>query len=231
VDLPRKLCDVAMKAMARDPADRYQTVQELKADLERFIQSGWQFETRELAPDTVIIREGDRGDTAYIIVRGRCRVTRQVEGKQVTLAELGPGELFGETAVFADQPRSSTVTAIGPVTLRVVPRQHFDELWEGTALGRFVQALARRFNDSSQQASELESDLEVWMMFARIFKFLALSGETAADGRREARWSALREILMAQLNRPEDWILEVIQTDPMVQVDIGRDVISVGTIF
>ena len=56
---------------------------------------------------------------------------------------LGHGNVFGETAVFADEPRNATVQAIDYVYLRVVPREFFgDDSGGGLSLGLFVRALA-----------------------------------------------------------------------------------------
>jgi CRP/FNR family transcriptional regulator len=61
----------------------------------------------------VILREGDRGDTCYVIRSGRARVTREhPDGRAITLTNLGPGEIFGELAMFGGEVRSATVEAI-----------------------------------------------------------------------------------------------------------------------
>src|SRR2546421_8015437 len=60
-----------------------------------------------------IFREGDSGDTCYIVRSGRVRVTRRhSDGRVLTLAELGPGQMFGELAMFDSEQRSASVEAI-----------------------------------------------------------------------------------------------------------------------
>ena len=229
LDLPPRLCHIAMKALAKNKEDRYESVLKLRDDIEAFMQSGWQFEVQEFQPGSFIVREGEQGDTAYIVVKGRCRVFKTVEERQQVLAEFDPGAVFGETAVFADEPRNATVQAIDHVIVRVVPREYFQEdMGLGLSMGLFVRALARRFNERSQQAAELEYDLEVSELFNQVFKYLIFSGESSASGRREARWSSLRDTLAAQYSRAEDWLLDTIQENPLFEVDIGRDIISVG---
>jgi CRP/FNR family transcriptional regulator len=64
----------------------------------------------------VIIREGDPGDTCYVMRSGRARVVRQhADGRTITLTNLGPGEIFGELAMFGGEARSATVEAIDDV--------------------------------------------------------------------------------------------------------------------
>src|SRR3954447_13643813 len=61
----------------------------------------------------VIFREGDTGDTSYVIRTGAVRVTRNhSDGRTITLAELRPGHIFGELAMLDKETRSATVQAI-----------------------------------------------------------------------------------------------------------------------
>ena len=61
----------------------------------------------------VVFREGDSGDTCYVIRSGRVRVTRRhSDGRSITLAELRPGAIFGELAMFDREARSATVEAL-----------------------------------------------------------------------------------------------------------------------
>jgi CRP/FNR family transcriptional regulator, cyclic AMP receptor protein len=60
-----------------------------------------------------VFREGDSGDTCYVIREGAVRVTRRhSDGRQITLAELREGDIFGELAMFGGETRSATVEAI-----------------------------------------------------------------------------------------------------------------------
>jgi CRP/FNR family cyclic AMP-dependent transcriptional regulator len=71
---------------------------------------------RSYPAGSVILREGDPGDTCYILRAGRARVVRQhADGRAITLTNLGPGEIFGELAMFDGEVRSATVEAIDDV--------------------------------------------------------------------------------------------------------------------
>ena len=60
-----------------------------------------------------IFREGDTGDTCYLVRSGRVRVTRRhSDGRTLTLAEMGKGQMFGELAMFDGETRSATVEAV-----------------------------------------------------------------------------------------------------------------------
>ena len=61
----------------------------------------------------IIFREGDRSDTCFIVRTGRVRITRTHSGgRRLTLAELSPGEMFGELSMFDGEGRSATVEAV-----------------------------------------------------------------------------------------------------------------------
>jgi CRP-like cAMP-binding protein len=68
---------------------------------------------RSFGAGEVVFREGDEGDTCYIVRVGQARAVREhSDGRSITLATFGPGEIFGELAMFDDERRSATVEAI-----------------------------------------------------------------------------------------------------------------------
>ncbi|HYZ82705.1 MAG TPA: Crp/Fnr family transcriptional regulator [Solirubrobacteraceae bacterium] len=61
----------------------------------------------------VVFREGDQSNTCYLVRTGRLRAVREHSGRRtLTLATFGPGELFGELAMFEDEARSATIEAL-----------------------------------------------------------------------------------------------------------------------
>src|SRR3954465_9694970 len=68
---------------------------------------------RTYEPGEAVCREGDSGDTCYIVREGSVRVTRRhSDGRVITLAELRPGSIFGELAMFGGETRSASVEAL-----------------------------------------------------------------------------------------------------------------------
>lgn len=68
------------------------------------------FERIEVARGEVVVHQDLPGDYYYVIERGRCEVERSVAGASVHLAELQPGDAFGEEALVSELPRNATVT-------------------------------------------------------------------------------------------------------------------------
>jgi len=71
---------------------------------------------RRFAPGTVVISQGELGNSFFVICSGEVRVFRVQEGEQVELAILKEGEFFGEMALLSGEPRSAFVEAVEPDT-------------------------------------------------------------------------------------------------------------------
>jgi CRP-like cAMP-binding protein len=78
----------------------------------------------------VIIKQGDEGDYFYVIVSGKCLVTREtpLNKEGIKLAELGVGDTFGEEALIAEAKRNATVTMLTEGVLMRLNKQDFREL-------------------------------------------------------------------------------------------------------
>lgn len=84
----------------------------------------------EFNPGERIITKGDDGVEAYIILEGRVRVFIDQDGKEVTLAELGEDEIFGESSLFTDGQYGAHVEASEECILRTITKQTFKEKLE-----------------------------------------------------------------------------------------------------
>lgn len=82
--------------------------------------------TEEFDEGKVVVNEGDKGDSFYLIGRGQLVVSKQ--GEKVT--ELGPGAYFGEGALLSEQMRSATITAISKCLLYKLSRASFEFILE-----------------------------------------------------------------------------------------------------
>ena len=145
---PPMLTAIVKKAMSREPAGRYESAAQLGEELRAFLRGGNWFALHVFAAGKTIVREGERADAAYIITEGRCEVRKRDPSnpaRTLALRVLSPGDVFGETAIFADTPRSASVVALDDVKAVVVDRASLEQLVASTYLGRFVKSLADRF--------------------------------------------------------------------------------------
>src|ERR671930_644684 len=85
---------------------------------------GKRMERQEIAPGTVVVREGEPGDRFYVVFAGMLAVRNSLGPRQV----LRPGDYFGEVALAMDMPRTATVTAITPAVVASCDRATFDEI-------------------------------------------------------------------------------------------------------
>ncbi len=78
----------------------------------------------------VVIKQGAEGDYFYVVVAGRCVVTREtpLNREGIKLAELAPGDSFGEEALIAEAKRNATVTMASDGTLMRLGKQDFQTL-------------------------------------------------------------------------------------------------------
>jgi len=112
----------------------------------------------------IIFKEGDIGDGLYFIVSGKVNVTRSTAGKSLPIATLGPGDIFGEMALFFSHARNATVTSQTPLTVWQVLKSDFDYLLQNSpalqkAVGGIVQ---ERIQDLSKKEAVLPEEAQRW---------------------------------------------------------------------
>jgi CRP/FNR family transcriptional regulator len=111
---------------------------------------------RRFEPGEVVFREGDASDTCYVVREGRARAVHEhSDGRTITLATFGPGDIFGELAMFEDELRSATVEAIEPTGVVAVLGPDMRRLMAEHAeiSMRLVVALGRRLRETNERLS------------------------------------------------------------------------------
>ncbi len=85
--------------------------------------------SRTFRAGEVVFREGDGGDTCYIVRSGLARAIRQhSDGRSITLSHFGAGDIFGELAMFDEEPRSATVDVIEDAEVVAIPGRDMQRL-------------------------------------------------------------------------------------------------------
>jgi hypothetical protein len=147
----KRIRAIAERATQADPAKRFQSVTELQDAMRAFLHGGMHLPRRLFKAGEIIVREGDKGTEAYMIVAGRCRAFRSANGVEEVLAMMEPGDAFGEMALILYEPRAATVVAVDDVTVLVLDQQTLNEgLGLSGWTGALVRALAQRFSDLEQ---------------------------------------------------------------------------------
>jgi serine/threonine protein kinase len=144
--LPAQLCDIVMQALSPDRDDRHQSVDALRDALAGFVRSGGWFAAEQFPAGTLLMREDDVGDRAYIVSKGTCEVFRTRGADREMLRTVGPGGVVGEIGLFAGSRRVASVRAITDVTALVVTREALEqEFGRASWMRAFVDAAIERF--------------------------------------------------------------------------------------
>ncbi|HFE46831.1 MAG TPA: Crp/Fnr family transcriptional regulator [Nannocystis exedens] len=118
-----------------------------KTSHEKLLELAGEVELREIRRRQVIYLPGDPGDRVFFINGGRVKCSKvSRDGKELTLAYRGPGEIFGELCVFDSMPREEMAEAMKNAIITEMPREVFFRLLmsDGTFLFKFSTLVAQR---------------------------------------------------------------------------------------
>ncbi|MCB1326045.1 MAG: cyclic nucleotide-binding domain-containing protein [Spirochaetales bacterium] len=83
---------------------------------------------RNHRPDDLIFCENEPGYELYIIQTGRVKITKMVEGQEVMLAVLQPGDIFGEMAILDNKPRTATAICAEDSSMLAINKANFENM-------------------------------------------------------------------------------------------------------
>lgn len=78
----------------------------------------------------VIFREGDVGSEFYVILSGKVRLTKNVNGQEVEIMTMNKGEALGETVLTNESKRLTSITTVGTVNLLVIDQETIFSLYD-----------------------------------------------------------------------------------------------------
>jgi CRP-like cAMP-binding protein len=142
---------------------------------------------RSWEPGQVVFREGDASDTCYVVRHGHARAIREhADGRTITLANFGPGDIFGELAMFEDERRSATIETLDKVEavailgadMRRLMREH-----TGIAVG-VVVSLGRRLRAMNERVAS-QSFQTVQSRVATVLTQLVAEARSEGAGERD----------------------------------------------
>ncbi|MDA8077563.1 MAG: cyclic nucleotide-binding domain-containing protein [Nitrospiraceae bacterium] len=108
------------------------------------------FELLSFVDGRRVIVEGDSGDSLYIIKSGKAMVRAHILGKEIQLALLAEGDVFGEVSFLTGRPRTADVIAAGPLEVYEVGRLAIEAVLEKNpgVLSRLEEFYERRVRDT-----------------------------------------------------------------------------------
>lgn len=159
-------------AEAEDLLGRIDFVQALSAPARKVLAERARF--MEYGPGQAVVRQGEQGDTLYLVARGEVAVRVKVDGRSPEggalvsdkeVARLGRGALFGEMSVLTGEPRTATVVSLGDSALLAVDRDAFERILsaEPDLAQRLAETIARRKMEmnaarAAQQVPQMEKE-------------------------------------------------------------------------
>ena len=137
---------------------------------------------RRYRKNTVLIEEGDSGDSIYIILSGQLRAyVSDSRGREVTLGLHGPGEYVGEMSLDGGL-RSASVQAAEPTVCSVVTRETV--LRHVSNDPEFALGLIQRLIRSARLATESARSIALLDVYSRLRAMLDRRAQAQADGTR-----------------------------------------------
>ncbi len=125
--IPLALERIILKAMAPLKENRYANAEALIEDIGAFITGRRVSGRKVFSPGQDLIRAGERTKESYVIFNGQVEVHREVNGKRITVATVGPGEIIGEMAGITETASSADVTALETTDTLVITHELMKE--------------------------------------------------------------------------------------------------------
>jgi CRP/FNR family cyclic AMP-dependent transcriptional regulator len=117
-------------------------------------------ERRMFQKGQVILRQGEEGDSLFVIVVGRVRIyTLSPDGHELSMSIVDEGDFFGEMALLSGEPRSASAEAMEHTEVLVLQRRVFRDHLEANpcAALHVIETLSQRLRRTTETADELMS--------------------------------------------------------------------------
>jgi cAMP-dependent protein kinase regulator len=111
------------------------------------------FETKTFQAGETLVRRGEESAGLYLVASGRVRVVgKDVDGDNIVIADLGPGDVVGEIGLVLRRPATATVTALHPTVTLHLPRERFQE-----AIRAHPELLSELYEIATRREDEMRS--------------------------------------------------------------------------
>lgn len=156
-----------------------QTIAQISDPMVRELASRGQ--ARSFPKNTVIINEGDRGDSLFVILSGKVKVyVSDDDGREMVLDMYGPGDYVGEMSLDG-RPRSASVMTMEPTTCSVVTRDILREAISKNA--DIAMTLISTLIDRARIATDNVKNLALMDVYGRVARLLLSLAKEQPDGK------------------------------------------------
>ncbi len=159
-ETPKELSRICMKMLEKDVDKRYNNLNNVVKEINRFQASGSEFTVKTYQKGDIVFNEGDSGKYAFNILSGSVEVYKTIGGGKRVLAVLGQGNIVGELALLTDNPRSATVMALEDTKIQVLKEEKIKK--ELSKLNPWVEnmitGLSSRFTQLSDKLANMQQN-------------------------------------------------------------------------
>jgi CRP/FNR family transcriptional regulator, cyclic AMP receptor protein len=140
---------------------------------------------RRFDAGAVVFKEGDEGSTCFIVRSGRTRAIREhPDGRSITLAHFGPGDIFGEMAMLDGERRSATVEATEDTdAIAILSDDMHRLLREHPEISvKLIGALGQRLRETNERLARQSFQTVQSRVAAALAQLVAAAREADAPG-------------------------------------------------
>ncbi|SEH33475.1 Crp/Fnr family transcriptional regulator [Magnetospirillum fulvum] len=124
-------------------------------------KNGGEGQRRSFSRGTVIFREGDIGNEAYLLHQGTVRIFKTVAGRRVTIGMVRPFQVFGELSMMDESPRMAGAIADDDIVCLILPKQAIrammDQAPEG--LATLIQSMLATMRSMGRELADARATL------------------------------------------------------------------------
>lgn len=202
-------------------------------DAAKLDELGAAMTVRSHPANQTIMLQNDWGNGVYFVLEGWVKIrTFNLEGKEVTLNILGPGEIFGEMAALDENPRSTDVIALTETQVAILEAKKFIRFLESDPLVgvRLAQLMSRRLRQINRRLQLREANSMARV--ADILLFLAEFRGTVSRAGVEVPNLPHRELssLSGLARETVTRVLSKLEQKDLISRDRNRDILCIPSL-
>ena len=151
-EIPDSLLSLVDQMVKSDPSERFESISEVNTALNVFLQDSLYLPQYRFEKDDIIVRQGEHGQCAFMILSGRCEAFfERADGHREFLRVMEAGDIFGEIALLLEGRRTATVRTLETTKVMQIDSSVLEE--SGTMRGwnaKLLRQLAHRLSAKNE---------------------------------------------------------------------------------